>query len=180
MATIAPTPSKESILKIRSFQPADSEAVRRLFTQGHLNSAQDPELQEEVKRYIQYSLSDDLSDISHYYLGSSGNHFWVAEVEGQIKGTVGIQRRNDGEAELRRMSVAADSRRQGIGGELLKTAEEFCWEEGYQCIHLTTAIHLKPAIALYQKAGYQLIGEEQFSRIIAQHFVKYLSDDRTG
>jgi hypothetical protein len=36
MATIAPKPSKESMLKIRSFQPADSEAVRPLFTQGHL------------------------------------------------------------------------------------------------------------------------------------------------
>ena len=106
------------MLKIRSLQPADSEAVRHLFTQGHLNLAQDPELEEEVRRFIQYSLSDDLSDISRHYLGSSGNHFWVAEVEGQIKGTVGIQRRNDEEAELRRMSVAADSRHQGIGGEL--------------------------------------------------------------
>jgi GNAT superfamily N-acetyltransferase len=180
VATIAPKPSKESMLKIRSFQPADSEAVRHLFTQGHLNSAQDPELEEEVRRFIQYSLSDDLSDISRHYLGSSGNHFWVAEVEGQIKGTVGIQRRNDGGAELRRMSVAADSRRQGIGGELLKTAEEFCRGEGYQCIHLSTALHLKPAIALYQKAGYQLICEEQYGRIIVQHFVKHLSDGRTG
>jgi ribosomal protein S18 acetylase RimI-like enzyme len=104
----------------------------------------------------------------------------VAEVEGQIKGTVGIQSRNDEEAELRRMSVAVDSRRQGIGGELLKTAEEFCRGEDYQCIHLSTALHLKPAIALYQKAGYQLIGEEQHGRIIVQHFVKHLSDGRTG
>jgi GNAT superfamily N-acetyltransferase len=137
-------------------------------------------LHQNPQRFIHYSLSDDLSDISRHYLGSSGNHFWVAEVEGQIKGTVGIQRRNDGGAELRPMSVAADSRRQGIGGELLKTAEEFCRGEGYQCIHLSTALHLKPAIALYQKAGYQLIGEEQHGRIIVQHFVKYLSDSRTG
>jgi putative acetyltransferase len=167
------------MLKIRSFQPADSEAVRRLFIQAHLNFAQGPELEEEIRRYIQYSLSDDLSDISRHYLGSSGNHFWVAEVDGQIKGTVGIYRRTDGEAELHRMGVAAGSRRQGIGGELLKTAEGFCREQGYPRIYLTTATHMNAAVAMYQKAGYQLICKEpygQFSRITAHHFVKYLSD----
>jgi GNAT superfamily N-acetyltransferase len=87
----------------------------------------------------------------------------------------GFQRRDDREAELRRMSVAADSRRRGIGRELLKTAEDFCRGQGYQHIHLTTVSHLKPAIALYQKAGYQLTGEDQYGQINAQHFVKYLS-----
>lgn len=166
----------KSMLKIRSFQPSDGEAVRRLFTQGHLNFAQGSELEEEVRRFIQYSLSDDLSDISRHYLKSPGNHFWVAEGEGQIKGMVGIWRRDNEEAELRRMSVAADSRRQGIGGDLLKAAEDFCRGQGYQRIHLTTAIHLEPAIALYRKAGYQLVSEEQYGQIMAQHFVKYLLD----
>jgi GNAT superfamily N-acetyltransferase len=163
------------MLKIRSFQPADGEAVRRLFAQGQLDFAQGTELEEEVRRYIQYSLSNDLADISRHYLRPPGNHFWVAEVDGQIKGIIGIQRRDDGEAELRRMSVAADSRRRGIGGELLKTAEDFCRGQGYQHIHLTTVSHLKPAIALYQKAGYQLTGKDQHGQINAQHFVKYLS-----
>jgi GNAT superfamily N-acetyltransferase len=164
------------MLKIRSFQPSDGEAVRCLFTQGQLDFAQGSELEEEVRRYIQYSLSDDLSDIFRHYLRSPGNHFWVAEVDGQIKGMVGIQRRNDGEAELRRMSVAADSRRQGIGGRLLETAEDFCREQGYRRIHLTTVSHLKPAIALYRKFGYQLTDEDQYGRTMARHFVKYLSD----
>jgi ribosomal protein S18 acetylase RimI-like enzyme len=163
------------MLKIRSFQPADHEAARRLFTQGQLDFAQDTELEEEVRAYIQYSLSDDLADISHHYLRSPGNHFWVAEISEQIKGIVGIQRRDDGEAELRRMSVAGDSRRQGIAGKLLETAEGFCREQGYRRIHLTTVSHLKPAIALYRKFGYQLTGEDQYGRITAHHFVKYLS-----
>jgi hypothetical protein len=63
------------MLKIRSFQPADSAAVRHLFTQGHLNFTQDPELEEEVRGFIHHSLADDLSSISRHYLGSSGNHF---------------------------------------------------------------------------------------------------------
>jgi GNAT superfamily N-acetyltransferase len=164
------------MLKIRSFQSADNEAVGRLFAQGQLDFAQGTELEEEARRYIQYSLSNDLADISRHYLNSSGGHFWVAEVDGQTKGMVGIQRRDDGEAELRRMSVAADSRRQGIGGALLKTVEDFCREQGYGCIHLSTVSHLKPAIAMYRKFSYQQIGEEPFGRMVELHFVKYLSE----
>jgi len=39
---------------------------------------------------------------------------------------VDIQKRSNEEAELRRMSVAGDARRQGIGWKLLETVEEFC------------------------------------------------------
>jgi GNAT superfamily N-acetyltransferase len=167
------------MLKIRSFQPADSEAVRRLFAQAYLNLAQGTELEEEVMRFIEHSLSDDLANISRHYLRPPGSHFWVAEVDGQVKGSVGIYRRADGEAELRRMGVADDSRRQGIGRELLKAAEDFCREQGYPRVYLTSATHMSAAVAMYQKAGYQLIGKEpygQFSRITAHHFVKHLFD----
>lgn len=93
---------------------------------------------------------------------------------------VGIQGRNDGEAELRRMSVAVDSRRQGIGSKLLETAEEFCRTQGYTGIRLTTVTPLQPAIALYQKYGYRVVGQEQYGRISGLHFVKYLADSSRG
>ena len=101
------------MLNIRTFRPDDAGAVRLLFAQSMMdfagNSAQ------AVKSYVESSLAGDLADISFHYLRSPGDHFWVAEVEGQIKGMVGIQRKDEREAELRRMSVARDARRQGIG-----------------------------------------------------------------
>jgi ribosomal protein S18 acetylase RimI-like enzyme len=167
------------MLNIRSFQPDDEEEVRRLFAQGQLDFAQGTELEEEAMKYIEGSLSNDLADISGHYLKSSDSHFWVAEVDGLIKGSVGVYRRADGEAELRRMSVAEDCRRQGIGRKLLRTAEEFCRRQGYQRVYLTSATHMSAAVAMYQKAGYQLIYKEpygEFSRITAHQFVKYLSE----
>ena len=163
------------MLKIRTFQPQDAEPVRHLFAQGQLDFAAG--ITETIQAYIQESLADDLSDIPANYLRQSGSHFWVAEIAGLIKGIVGIQRRSNHEAELRRMSVSADSRRQGIGWKLLETTEAFCRSNGYHHIRLTTVTHLQPAIAMYLRFGYHLTEEEQFGQIMGQHFIKRLVDD---
>ena len=160
------------MLNIRSFRPADAGAVRLLFAQSLMDFAGNAT--QAVESYVESSLADDLSDISSHYLRSPGDHFWVVEIDGQIKGMVGIQRRDDTEAELRRMSVASDARRQGIGWALLETTESFCREQGYQQIRLTSVTLLQPAIAMYTKSGYKLIGEDEYGEITGQHFVKRL------
>ena len=160
------------MLNIRTFHPADAGSVRLLFAQSLMDFAGNST--NAMESYIESSLADDLADISFHYLRWSGDHFWVVEIEGQIKGMVGIQRKAEREAELRRMSVASDARRQGIGWALLETTEAFCREQGYQKIRLTTVTLLQPAIAMYTKFGYQLTGEEQYGEIAGQHFVKRL------
>lgn len=167
------------MLSIRTFRPADAGAVRLLFAQSLMDFAGNDT--QAVESYVESSLADDLSDISSHYLRSPGDHFWVVEIDGQIKGMVGIQRRDDTEAELRRMSVASDARRQGIGWALLETTESFCREQEYQQIRLTTVTLLKPAIAMYIRFGYRLTGEDQYGEISGQHFVKRLDgpDPRT-
>jgi GNAT superfamily N-acetyltransferase len=160
------------MLTIRSFQPNDQEAVRDLFVKGQLDFAQG--LEDTVQAYIRRSLADDLADIPAHYLNPPGSHFWVADQAGQIKGMVGIQREDEEVAELRRMSVASDTRRQGIGGQLLETTDAFCREQGYQRIRLTTVTQLQPAIAMYRKFGYQWTGEEQYGQLTVYHFVKEL------
>lgn len=132
------------------------------------------DMKDSVQAYVQHSLSDDLADIPRHYLNDVASHFWVAESGGSIVGTVGVQRRTREEAELRRMSVAAGHRRQGIGSKLLDVAEAFCREQGYQRIHLTTVTLLQPAIAMYLKHGYGLAGQEEYGQVSAQHFVKEL------
>jgi ribosomal protein S18 acetylase RimI-like enzyme len=161
------------MLDVRTFRPSDAASVRRLFSRGLTDFAMGFEA--PMREYIRHSLADDLADISASYLKGPGNHFWVAESAGQIKGMVGIQRRTDEEAELRRMSVATDSRRQGIGSKLLETTEAFCRERGYRRIRLTTVSLLQPAIALYRKHGYHQVGEEQYGQITGLHFVKELT-----
>ena len=110
--------------------------MRDLFVKGLMDFA--GEYRAEYCRYVRHSLDDDLSDISGQYLDSPSNHFWVAEDGDRVIGMVGVQRRSDEEAELRRMSVAAGARRQGVGLGLLETVQEFCRGMGYKRLKLTT------------------------------------------
>ena len=66
----------------------------------------------------------------------------------------------DDEAEVRRMYVDADYRRRGIGVRLLSHLEDFCVEEGYRRILLSTSEIQEAALALYQAQGYRLVREE--------------------
>lgn len=159
------------MLTIRTFQPEDSETVRRLFARGQREFAAG--LEAEVEAYICLSLQADLSDISRHYLKEDGSHFWVAEAEGEVVGMVGLQRLNREEGELRRMSVASQARRQGIGQKLLETVECHCVEKGFSRIVLSTVNQLQPAIAMYSKAGFRLVREEPYGSMT----VKYLAKD---
>ena len=142
-----------------------------MFAQGLLDFAGD--YLPQVSDYVRDSLKDDLADIPANYLDQPGSCFWVAEVDGEIKGMVGIQHRSDEEAELRRMSVASDARSQGIGRQLLETVEDFCRKWGYARIRLTTHMMLEPAIALYRKNGYCMVADET-GRAVTRGFVKEL------
>ncbi|MDA1218442.1 MAG: GNAT family N-acetyltransferase [Chloroflexi bacterium] len=162
------------MLTIRTFKLTDAEDVRQLFTQGMLDFAQGTDLENRVRSYIDRSLSDDLADIPSNYQNHPSNNFWVADLSGEVKGMVGIQKHNDDEAELRRMSVAGDARRQGIGWKLLETVEDFCHEQGYSQIFLTTSSPLVAAIAMYQRYGFQLTGMEQYGQMSIHRYLKKL------
>jgi GNAT superfamily N-acetyltransferase len=174
ICTALPPSSPDSEIYIRTFQPGDAEAVRRLFTNGQLDFARGTELEEEVRRYIQRSLKDDLAAIPAHYQARPGDNFWVAVANGELKGMVGVQKRSGEEGELRRMSVAGDSRRHGIGRRLLETVEDFCRQQGYQRISLSTVTQLQPAIAMYRSYGFQLTAQEAYGKIVVQHYVKCL------
>ena len=159
---------------IRSFRPGDAPAVRAIFTHGQLDFAEGTPLEVEARAYVQRSLAADLSDIPAHYMRLPGSHFWVAEHRGEIVGTVGVQRVNAEEAELRRMSVASASRRQGIGRQLLQTVEDFCRGNGYSRVALSTVIHLEPAVHMYTACGYHPVRQEPYGSMTEQFFVKQL------
>lgn len=166
------------MVKIRTFRPSDSESARNLFSQGQMDFAAG--LEEPVQRYIDLSLSADLADIPRHYLTESGSHFWVAEVRGAVQGMVGVQRRSEEEGELRRMSVAAGARRQGIGWKLLEAVEAFCREQGYHRIALSTVNYLQPAMAMYLKFGFRLVDQKPYDVFTEYFFVKELAPPKNS
>ena len=104
----------------------------------------------------------------------------MAESAGLVVGIVGIQPKEAAEeAELRRMSVSPLVRRQGVGRRLLETAEDFCRQQGYRRICLSSVDLLAPALELYRKHGYTTEKEEPYGdppnrSMIVHHMAKDL------
>ena len=157
---------------IRQFRSDDLEAVRKLFVDGQRQFAAGFET--EIESYIEETLSRDLADVRAHYLGRPGSNFWVVEGDGRLVGTAGLQRRNEEEAELRRMNVAIEYRRRGIAQSLLDTVEEYARTQGYSRLLLSTIIPLVPAIAMYEKNGFRRTGQHRYGSVTVLHFSKNL------
>lgn len=84
-----------------------------------------------------------------------GSKLWVAERDGRIVGTVGILRREDGEAQLRWIIVQPDCRQRGLGRKLLAVAVAYCRQYGYRQVYLSHVEPDSPAIPLYQALGFR-------------------------
>ena len=170
--------TQKPVLYIRQYLLADQVQVQELFASGLIEFSGDVE--HEVRKYVDNSLKDDMGDIPAHYLSNPKSNFWVAELDNQLVGIVGIQPTDEvEEAELRRMSVSSSVRRQGIGRRLLETTEEFCREQGYRRICLSTVDMLKPALVMYRGNGYTTVKEEPYGGldhrpIIVHYLVKEL------
>ena len=78
--------------------------------------------------------------------------------DGKIAG-YGFLMGTQDEAELLRIAVDPDRRRQHIGSELLEDMLDYADYEGYTAIFLEVRDSNSAAIALYHKNGFELIGK---------------------
>ena len=102
--------TQQPVLYIRQYLLADQVQVQELFASGLIEFSGDVE--HEVRKYVDNSLKDDMGDIPAHYLSNPKSNFWVAELDNQLVGIVGIQPTDEvEEAELRRMSVSSSVRR---------------------------------------------------------------------
>lgn len=125
---------------IRSFKSSDLPACQTLYKEGLIGG-----------KIAENDTALDLDDIATVYM-KPGNHFWVAENEvGKVVGMVGVQHHEASTAEIRRLRVASDHRRRGIGSALVEAALKFCQENQYIKITLDTFMEREPAINLFRK-----------------------------
>ena len=150
-----------SSIVVRPFQPEDLPACREIFSKVHLDY-RNPML------FINYALNSDMSDVQTSYLNIPNGNWWVAvSADGQqILGHVAalplkvadpayyrevpVEER-DRICELRRMAVAPNAQRNGVGKKLLSTLMDFARDKGYQQIHLTTLRSMPKACAFYER-----------------------------
>ncbi|CAF5118489.1 unnamed protein product [Rotaria sp. Silwood1] len=112
-----------------------------------------------------------MADIEKNYLQVPNAHWWVAVStdDNRIVGQVALQplrlgnpfyyqqlppEERDQICELRRMSVAPDAQKYGIGSRLLTTLLDFARQHGYRQVHLSTLTRMSKACSFYEKHGF--------------------------
>lgn len=112
----------------------------------------------------------DLANIRGFYQTGAGN-FWVAEIDGDIVGTVALKDIGNGDAALRKMFVAAGHRGRlpapqqgGVAQQLLQSLLQWARQKGLSNIYLGTTEKFLAAHRFYEKQGFMAIPRESLPK----------------
>lgn len=166
-----PTPEFAERLNIRTAIPdQDREHILRLYELGLLTD----DGQEEDS-------AEDLLALAEHYLATSGSGFWIAELldpEGpRIVGMIGVLDKGESVAEIRRLRVDPNERMKGIGTRLIEEALNFCRRNERLKVVLDTRVERGPAIALFERLGFQLNRTRSLgSKVIVEFYLDLYRD----
>ena len=88
---------------------------------------------------------------------TDGTGFWLASIHQSIAGCIALRAlpQSEKSAEIKRLYVRPEYRKQGIAEALLKALEEYATEHGYSTLYLDTNDDLSAALRFYLSHGYQ-------------------------
>jgi DNA-binding MarR family transcriptional regulator/N-acetylglutamate synthase-like GNAT family acetyltransferase len=85
---------------------------------------------------------------------------WIAEMDGEVVGSVMVVQHSDTVAKLRLLLVDPKGRGLGLGTKLVEECVRFAKRKGYSKLVLWTNNVLKEARHIYKKTGFELVAEE--------------------
>lgn len=100
----------------------------------------------------------DLYNLDRRYAGEAGA-FWVARLDGQVVGSVGVERLPDGRGELHRLYLDAALRGRGVGRALVEAVLDWCRRAGIGRLTLWSDTRFDRAHRLYEGMGFTQTGE---------------------
>lgn len=131
-------------LKVREYRPEDQPAVVRLYTEGLLAGQIAPN-----------DTGVDIENIPDAYLSEPRSGFWVADLNGVVRGMVAVAAEQEHTAEIRRLRVDRAMQNTPIGSRLIEHAVSHCKELGYLKIVFDTRFELDQALDLFDRFGFQ-------------------------
>lgn len=139
-------------VNIRPFENRDAAAVTELIVGIQRG---------EFKIAITAGDQPDLSSIPDFYQTGAGN-FWVAVVDDEVVGTLGLRDIGDGDLALRKMFVASKYRGEPyrVAQRLLGAARAWAAEQNSRNIYLGTTSRFLAAHRFYEKNGFELVARE--------------------
>ncbi|MCP3027351.1 helix-turn-helix domain-containing GNAT family N-acetyltransferase [Halobacillus sp. A5] len=137
-------------VSIRSFKPGDLGYVAHLHGKYYNENYNFGSM---FEYYVMKGLTEFMAD-------SAGGGLWVAEVNGEIAGSIAITKSNSTVAQLRWFILDENYQGMGIGKKLMETAVNYCKEQGFQHVFLWTVSILDAARHLYQKFDFTLSEEK--------------------
>ena len=103
--------------------------------------------------------------IKKFYSDHPDRNFFVAVCAGEVCGICGAVVSEDGQSvELQRMSVAAESRGQGAGGQLVQAVIAFAAARAVAKVKLGTLDRKVGAIRLYERHGFRRVNTIRLSK----------------
>ncbi len=105
---------------------------------------------------------------------SSFNSLWIAEVEGDRAGSIGISQKSDHVAFINFVLVLNEFRGSGIAKQLFETVRNHCEEQNFRTMELETYSCLVAARELYRALGFKISltnsGVQAFGQTVDQEF----------
>ena len=145
----------DKLLTLRSAVNGDRAAIETLVYNVLAEYGLEPDLDDTDR---------DLLDIESNYLARGGVFEVIEDADGRIVGSIGLFPLNEETIELRKMYFAPEIRGLGLGQKLLDAMIEKARKLGYMRVYLETASVLKPAVHIYEKAGFRPVDEKHTPR----------------
>jgi len=158
---------------IRPWQRGDLESIRRITWQSWISAYASFIPESDLKAYF---------DI-HYTEGAFLSMFddplaqgFVAETDDQIAGYARLFfNREENRLYVPSLYFLPDFQGQGMGRQLLETAEEYAAEKGLDELWIGVMVKNNQALVFYRKVGFQFVREEPFTmgKTTVSHLIGY-------